>query len=177
MWKAFPDGAVTQYAKLSSVLSIHVWFFKSGFSWYCALNQQKVTSSQAVFPHQTGWEEKKYTDNGKYMGTQHLDGAWFLLASPGIFTDCRNLESLLLRDFNVQYALQEKVSLLLRGTSNNFSYLRFEHVTCRKIRQAIINLLTHTALYLLLLPMEYIMPLHTCKSFRKNWTDPLLPGL
>lgn len=67
----------------------------------------------------------------------HSTSRWCLIPT-GVtwFTDCRNLESLLLRDFNtnVQYALQGKVSLLLRGTSNNFSYLRFEQVTCRKIQ-------------------------------------------
>lgn len=182
-WKAFPDGAVTQYAQLSSALSIHVWLFKSGFSWYCALNQQKATTSQAVFPHLTGWQEEKYKDHGKCMGTQHLDGAWSILASPGIFTDCRNLESLLLRAFNtnVQYALQGKVSLFLRGTSNNFSYWRFEQVTCRKIQAGYYQSPdTHSSLPTSSANGIYYslyVPLSPLEKKWKHKIDPLLPGL
>lgn len=123
--------------------------FRSGSPWLRALNWHRVTTGLASSPHLTGWEEEKCTGHGKCMGIQLAHCAWFPLASPGIFTGCRNLESLLPRDFiiNVQYTPGGKVSSLLRVTSDNFFPTQgLKKSLAGKSMQPIIRLLTHTAL-------------------------------
>lgn len=78
---------------------------------------------------------RKCSDYRKCMETQILFRCQTSISfTQDIFSGCRNLESLLLRDFikNCQYSLKGKQSSIWESPLAIFSHSRFEQVICRK---------------------------------------------
>lgn len=97
--------------------------------------QPRLASSGCTLQTVEEWPPAKHclptSQVGRQKSAQNMENvwatrsslsAWHPSASPSIFSGCRHLESLLLRDLisNCQYSLKGKQSLLLRVTSSNF---------------------------------------------------------